>query len=104
MGKTNNPSRDRRRLENIQSNLPWIRCALQKQPHPDLTPEAAMELLLAQYQVAIRSYLLGALQDLDAADEVYQDFAVKLVRGDFQNVDPARGRFRDLIKTALINL
>ena len=57
-----------------------------------------------QYRDAIQNYLRAATRDTDAADELYQDFALRFVRGDFQRADPSRGRFRDLIKTALSNL
>ena len=48
--------------------------------------------------------MLAALKDADAADEVFQEFALRLVRGDFRRADPQRGRFRDFVKTALINM
>src|SRR5262249_18111307 len=42
--------------------------------------------------------------DPDAADELFQEFALRLVRGDFHRADPNRGRFRDFVKSSLINL
>jgi RNA polymerase sigma-70 factor (ECF subfamily) len=48
--------------------------------------------------------LLGALRDPDVADELNQDFAVRFLRGDFHRADPQRGRFRDFVKTAVLNL
>jgi RNA polymerase sigma-70 factor (ECF subfamily) len=41
---------------------------------------------------------------VDAADELFQEFALRFVRGDFRRADPSRGRFRDYVKRALINL
>ena len=38
------------------------------------------------------------------ADDLAQEFAYRFVRGDFRNADPAKGRFRDYLKTALRNL
>jgi DNA-directed RNA polymerase specialized sigma24 family protein len=70
----------------------------------DAASQKAAEEVLTQYQQAIRAYLLGALRDAEAVDEVYQQFALKFVRQDFHAADPAKGRFRDLIKRSLINL
>ena len=49
-------------------------------------------------------YLLGAVRDPDAAAELSQEFALRILRGAFRNADPSRGRFRDYLKTALIHL
>lgn len=64
----------------------------------------AQAAVLERYQTAVYRYLLGAVRDPDAADELFQDFAVRFIRGDFRRADPERGRFRDFVKTALINL
>jgi RNA polymerase sigma-70 factor (ECF subfamily) len=64
----------------------------------------AQRALVERYQRAVYRYLLGALQNADAADEVFQEFALRLVRGDFRRADPERGRFRNFVRTALINL
>ncbi len=66
--------------------------------------QTAQQQLLDRYGDAIRRYLLGALRNPDAADEVFQEFAVRFVRGDFKNADPDRGRFRSFLKTALYRL
>ncbi len=65
---------------------------------------AAQALLLERYGPAIRRYLQGGLRDADAAAELFQEFAVRFIRGDFKNADPGRGRFRDFLKTALYHL
>src|SRR5262249_17460234 len=62
------------------------------------------ELVIDQYYQPVRRYLLGVLHDEDAAEEVLQQFALKLLRGDFARVDRNRGRFRDYLKTSLGNL
>jgi RNA polymerase sigma-70 factor (ECF subfamily) len=70
-------------------------------------PEAArtaQEVLLRRYGGAIHRYLLAALRDPHAADDLMQEFALKLVRGAFRNADPHRGRFRDYLRTALGHL
>src|ERR1051326_6536809 len=64
----------------------------------------AQEALLQRYTGAIYRYLLGVLRDANAADEVFQEFALKFVRGAFRNADPEKGRFRDFVKKALWNL
>ncbi len=64
----------------------------------------AQSQLIDRYGPAIKRYLLGSLRSAEAADEVFQEFALRLVRGDFKNADSHRGRFRSLIKTALYHL
>jgi RNA polymerase sigma factor (sigma-70 family) len=64
----------------------------------------AQKLLVKRYQAAIYSYLLGAVRSSDVADELFQEFALRLVRGDFKAADPRRGRFRSFLKTSLYHL
>jgi RNA polymerase sigma factor (sigma-70 family) len=64
----------------------------------------AQRRLLQRYCGAVYRYLLGALRDTDAADELAQEFALRFVRGDFKRADPERGRFRDFVKTAVYHL
>jgi RNA polymerase sigma factor (sigma-70 family) len=65
---------------------------------------AAQQELLHRYNRAVYRYLLGALRDSDAADELAQEFALRFLRGDFRGVDPQRGRFRDFLKGVLFHL
>jgi RNA polymerase sigma-70 factor (ECF subfamily) len=65
---------------------------------------AAQHELMQRYCGAAYRYLLGALRDQDTAEELFQEFALRFVRGDFQAASPDRGRFRDYVKTALIHL
>jgi RNA polymerase sigma-70 factor (ECF subfamily) len=60
--------------------------------------------LLQRYSRAIHRYLLGALHDPEAADELGQEFALRLLRGDFAKASPERGRFRDYVKGVLSKL
>ncbi len=60
--------------------------------------------LADRYLGAVYQYLLGAVRDADLASELCQEFALRFLRGDFRNVHPDRGRFRDYIKVVLINL
>jgi len=64
----------------------------------------AQEQLLGTYGGAIRRYLLGAFRSEDAADEVFQEFSLRFLRGDFRGVTPDRGRFRSFLKTCLYHL
>lgn len=61
----------------------------------------AQRRLLKQYGNAIQRYLNAKLRDPAAADDVYQDFAVKFVRGDFHKASPEIGRFRTFLRTVL---
>ena len=61
----------------------------------------AQRQLLQQYGNAIQRYLNTKLRDPGAADDVYQDFAIKFVRGDFQKASPEMGRFRTFLRTVL---
>ncbi len=63
----------------------------------------ARQELFDRYGGAAHRYLLGALRDEEAADDLFQDFWVKFLRG-FHHYDPAGGRFRDYLRTALSNL
>jgi DNA-directed RNA polymerase specialized sigma24 family protein len=67
------------------------------------TASAAQRDLLLRYRGAILRYLLGALRDPGAAEEVAQEFALSFLRGDFRQAHPDRGRFRDLVKTVLFH-
>ena len=64
----------------------------------------AQEDILRRYSPAVFRYLLGAVRDADAAEEIFQEFALRFVRGDFRRADPGRGRFRDFLKTSLYHL
>lgn len=66
--------------------------------------DRAKEELMERYGGAVYRYLLGALRDGHAADDLFQEFALRFLRGDFRNADPQRGRFRDFVKTALYHL
>jgi RNA polymerase sigma-70 factor (ECF subfamily) len=64
----------------------------------------AQSQLLHRYSRAVHRYLLGALHDAEAADELSQEFALRFIRGDFRRADPQRGRFRDFVKGVLSHL
>ncbi len=66
--------------------------------------EGARANLLQCYAGAVYRYLLGAVRDPETAEDLSQEFMVRFLRGDFRRANPERGRFRDYLKTALINL
>ncbi len=71
------------------------------------TPEEvslAMSRLMCRYAGAVHRYLLKALKNPEAAEELDHEFAVRFLRGDFKYGDPSRGRFRDYVKRAVQNL
>lgn len=65
---------------------------------------SARQALIERYGGAAKRYLRACLRDEDSAEEVFQEFALRMVRGDFRAADPQRGRFRSFVKTALHNL
>lgn len=68
------------------------------------TARQAQERLLNRYGGAIRRYLLGCLRNTDHADELYQEFAIKFIKGDLHGADPEKGRFRHYLKGVLFHL
>ncbi len=61
----------------------------------------AQRKLLKQYGNAIQRYLTAKIRDPAVVDDIYQDFAIKFVRGDFHKASPEIGRFRTFIRTVL---
>jgi RNA polymerase sigma-70 factor (ECF subfamily) len=84
-------------------STPWT---LVRLAHAGSEPAAAaaQRLLLQRYCGAVYRYLRGALHDEEAALELFQEFVLRFLRGDFRRADPAAGRFRDYLRTALIHL
>jgi len=60
--------------------------------------------LIQRYQGAAYRYLLGAVRDAEVADELFQEFALRVMQGAFCHADPQKGRFRDYLKTTLFHL
>lgn len=89
------------RLSGITTSWTLLRTAYDAPPDD---AQAARRLLIERYGGAARRYLAAVLRDPDAADDLSQEFALDLVRGGFRRADPARGRFRDYVKSALFHL
>jgi RNA polymerase sigma-70 factor (ECF subfamily) len=92
-------------LENRLSHITTL-WTLVHQAHTDVkaASRSAQEQLLQRYSGAVYRYLLASVRDPHTADELFQDFSLRFLRGDFRRADPGRGRFRDLVKTALCHL
>lgn len=93
---------DPSRIDAIPTQWSLIRDA-----HATGTPQtaaAARQALVLRYAKSIRRYVGGIVKQADDADELAQDVIVRLMRGDFGGADPTRGRFRDLLKTAVRNM
>jgi len=88
-------------LSQIETLWSVVRRAHDRQP--DKARRAQHELL-ERYGGAIRRYLRAALKNDAAADDVYQDFAVRFVRGDYHAAAPEKGRFRSFLKSILFRL
>jgi RNA polymerase sigma-70 factor (ECF subfamily) len=71
---------------------------------PEKETQGARERLLERYGGVVRRYLTGALGDIEAAEELAQEFALGLLRGSFRHANPDCGRFRHYLKTALFHL
>ena len=71
---------------------------------PDRESRAARLAFILRYERAAYRYLLGAVRDANTADDLFQEFALRFMRGDFQRAAPDRGRFRNYLKTTLYHL
>jgi RNA polymerase sigma-70 factor (ECF subfamily) len=70
----------------------------------DAEAAAARTHLLTRYGGAVRRYLLGAVQDPDTADDLFQEFAYRFLHGDYRGASPERGRFRNFLKGVISHL
>jgi RNA polymerase sigma-70 factor (ECF subfamily) len=80
----------------------WSR-VLQAQETQGDTAARARNDLLVRYHEAVQRYLRAELRDDNAADQLYSDFAVRVLSVDpfLKRADPERGRFRDYLKAVL---
>jgi RNA polymerase sigma-70 factor (ECF subfamily) len=70
----------------------------------DVDAREARQGLLSRYGGAVYRYLLAAVRDRETADDLFQEFSLQFLRGDFRRADPSKGRFRAFLKTALYHL
>lgn len=66
--------------------------------------QQARQTLLHRYATPVYQYLLACVRDETVAEDLAQDFAIRFLRGRFENADEDRGRFRDFVKRSLSNL
>jgi RNA polymerase sigma-70 factor (ECF subfamily) len=95
---------DRQSLQARLNEISTLWTMLFKAHTPGDAATAARQALVLRYHGAVYRYLLGAVRDEVAAEDLAQKFAERFLRGDFRGADPQRGRFRDYLKTALIHL
>lgn len=60
--------------------------------------------LAERYSGAVERYLRRITRDPDLAADLTQEFALRVLKGEFRRVDPRRGRFRDYVKKVVFNL
>jgi len=89
------------RLSRIETSWSIIR---QAHETPGEKVQRAQQDLLARYGGAVWRYALAALRSEEAADEVFQEFSLRIVRGDLSRANPERGRFRNFVKTTVYHL
>jgi RNA polymerase sigma factor (sigma-70 family) len=65
---------------------------------------SARQQLLDRYGEAVHRYLRKLLQDPEADQEIFQEFALRLLKGDLRGADPEHGRFRNFVKGTLFHL
>ena len=88
-------------LAHLSTRWTWLNMA---HSGPPAAARSAVGWLVERYRPAAVRYLRGAVRDPDAAEDLFQEFTVRLTRGDFRSADPGRGRFRDFLRTALARL
>ena len=69
-----------------------------------LAQNEAKHQLLERYSRCVYRYLLGAVKNEETAEDLSHEFAVRFLSGNFHRANPEKGRFRDYVKTVLINL
>ena len=96
------------RTENLNQRLsliPTLWSLVCRAHHgPAEAVNSARQQLLERYRGAVYRYLRKVLHEPDAADEVFQEFALQLVNGDLRGANPRRGRFRNFVKGTLFHL
>jgi len=95
------PSEQRSRLEAISPRWSLLR---QARAGTATSADEARNALALRYLPAIRRYIRALVQNDQDADDIAHDVVVRLLAGDFGVADPARGRFRDLLKVAVRNM
>ena len=95
---------DESRTQRLCSITTLWSVVLQAHQRPGDAAREAQHRLLERYGGAIRRYLTASLRDPEAAEDLYHEFALRFLRGDFRQADPGNGRFRNYIKTVLYHM
>src|SRR4051812_44971272 len=82
------------RLSRIDTLWTLVRAAHDAGP----TADDARAVLVARYGGAVHRYFRAAVRDDGAADDLFQEFVLRFLRGDFRSADPSKGRFRNFLK------
>jgi RNA polymerase sigma-70 factor (ECF subfamily) len=94
----------RRRQGTPEPDFDGVVAYFSRPPGGGETRRAAQAELLHRYRGAIDRYLGSVVHDEYAAEDLCQEFAYRFVRGVFHRANPAKGRFRDFVKTAIAHL
>ena len=94
---------DAENLRLSRLSTPWSLVCLAHHGPADAV-RSARQQLLERYGGAVRRYLGKALPNQDAADEIFQDFTLRLLRGNLRGANPERGTFRNFVKGTLFHL
>ncbi|MDV6032344.1 MAG: sigma-70 family RNA polymerase sigma factor [Phycisphaera sp. RhM] len=70
----------------------------------DTSATSARHALVDRYCGAAWRYLLAVTGNEPIAEELFQELALRMLRGDLRHADSSKGRFRDYLKTVLVNL
>jgi RNA polymerase sigma factor (sigma-70 family) len=89
------------RLGQLETQWSLVRRAYAETPS---VAQEALSVLVMRYSPAIRAYVKLLTRNDADADELAQDVVVRLLKGDFANADPHRGRFRDLLMVSVRNM
>jgi RNA polymerase sigma-70 factor (ECF subfamily) len=92
---------DPHRLSQISTAWTLLAQARDRSDDPEARAWAA---LIERYHEAAYRYLVAVARDPDVAAELFQEFALRFLRGDFGRADRSRGRFRDYLKSSLRHL
>jgi RNA polymerase sigma factor (sigma-70 family) len=95
------PANQHDRLDEIATRWSLLRVAPEDSAICSVEARGALVL---RYHAAIRGYVGAILRDPYQADELAQEVMLRMLKGDFGQATPQRGRFRDLLKASIRNM
>src|SRR5262245_16489079 len=81
----------------------WALLQLAHASIPDVSRDAWRHLFSC-YERPVWNSLRRLVRDETVAQDLYQEFWMRFLRGDFASATPERGRFRNLLQTVLVHL